>query len=328
MRRPRARTIHPHLPRVGRSISVTALLLLSLTSAPTAGAQIQVQQQMVDSRVASGTVTLTGTVRDATGRPIVGAEARVDQRRAALSDPSGHFLLRDVPVGPVELVVRRIGYERATLNFAPEQPGVRIELAVRLTASSFTLPSVLVEGKAYDQELWDAGFYKRQRVGSGTYFDPDFLQHFGGASVATLVREVPRIYVERYHDQEYAYGRVAGAPCRMNIYVDGFFRRDAMPGSDGDKGTGLDVLLPKEEIYAVEVYPSVNFVPSEFTRMGPKAGRQRSEPRIPLPGAHPLPDSRWSVDQFSNNDAACGAVVIWTRYGMALRAGSDSSRTR
>ncbi|HEU4631496.1 MAG TPA: carboxypeptidase regulatory-like domain-containing protein [Gemmatimonadaceae bacterium] len=327
MRRQLVRIVVAILSRFARP-SITVAMVLALPAvAPTAGAQIQVQSQTPDSSAAPGTITLTGTVRDASGRPTVGAEARVDQRRAALTDTTGRFLLRNVPFGPVELVVRRIGYERATLELAPEQPGLRIELAVRLTESSVTLPSVLVEGKAYDQGLWEVGFYKRQRVGSGTYFDPDFLQHYGGASVATLVREVPRIYVERYNNQEYAYGRVAGAPCRMNIYVDGFFRRDAMPGSNGDKGTGLDVLLPKDEIYAVEVYPSVNFVPSEFTRMGPKAGRQLSTPRIPLPGAHPLQDSRWSVDEVTNNDAACGAVVIWTRHGMALRAGSDSART-
>lgn len=278
---PRRHVVGSSRARVVRRTFRTCAMFAVLGSvASPAGAQIevrsqiQVQRQTVDPSVAPNTVTLTGTVRDATGRPIVGAEARVDQRRAALSDTAGRFALPGVPFGTMTLVVRRIGYERATLELAPERPGVRIELAVRLTTASFTLPSVLVEGKAYDKGLWDAGFYKRQRVGNGTYFDPDFLQHYGGASLATLAREVPRVNVSRFGSQEYAYGRIAGNVCRMNIYVDGVFRRDAMTamGSDEsvDKGIGLNVLVPKEEIYAVEVYPTINSCP----RSSPESARQ------------------------------------------------------
>lgn len=337
--RSRLQAIERGLSRVTHStIWVVPLFgVLAIASAANAQvrAQIQVQQQTIDPRVASGTVTFAGTVYDDAARPIVGAEIRIDQRRAALSDTTGHFTLRGVPFGSMTIVVRRIGYERAAMDFAPSQPGTRIELAVRLTESSFRLPSVLVEGQAYDQGLFDAGFYKRQRVGFGTYFDPDFLAHFGGASLASLVKEIPRVHVERHGTQEYAYGRIAGVPCRLNIYIDGVFRRDAMTGMGSmDRGVGLNVLVPKDELYAVEVYPTVNSVPAEFARIGPSAnpdvGVSSPAHRIPLP-AHIYTAERSRAEkggEIVNSDAACGAVVIWTRYGMALRAGSDSSRTR
>ncbi|HEU4631495.1 MAG TPA: carboxypeptidase-like regulatory domain-containing protein [Gemmatimonadaceae bacterium] len=337
----RSRAAEYGVSRVAMATIRLAPLLAVLAAVPTAHAQVQarseieVRQQAVDPNVAPGTLTLTGAVSDAAGRPVVGAEAQVDGRRSALTDTTGRFTLRGVPFGPATLVVRRIGYERAAMDVAPTQPGLRVELAVRLAESSFRLPSVLVEGKAYDQGLWKAGFYKRQRVGFGTYFDPDFLAHYGGASLATLVREVPRVHVERHGNQEYAYGRLAGAACRLNVYVDGVFRRDAMASQgSGGRGVGLDVLLPKDELYAVEVYPTVNSVPAEFTRIGPSAnpGVNLSSPahRIPLPAhIYTAERSRREKDgELINSDAACGAIVIWTRYGMAFRAGSDSSRAR
>jgi hypothetical protein len=293
-------------------------IILAATTVP-AGAQVV--RETPDAAIARGTVTLIGTVRDAAERPVAGAELRVGERRTALSDSSGHFTLPGVPFGPVELLVRRIGFERGVVKVAPTQPGVRVELTVQLAEAPFRLPSVLVEGRAYDKGLWDVGFYKRERVGYGKYFDPDFMQHYGGASLASLVREVPRVHVERYNDQEYAYGRIAGNACRMNIYVDGVFRREAMSGMGGmDKGVGLNLLVPKEEIYAVEVYPTINSLPAEYTRVGPRAGRNaQPTARIPLPGnMHDTPRGR-PDEEIINNDAACGAVVIWTKWGLAGR---------
>lgn len=309
-----------------RTLLAGVPLVAVLASASVVAAQAPGQPS--DTTVAKGTIMLVGTVRDAAGRPIAGAELRVGQRHVALSDTAGRFLLPGMPAEPMELVVRRIGYERTSLHVVPTQPGVRIELAVQLASAPFRLPSVLVEGKAYDKALWDAGFYKRERVGYGKYFDPDFMQHYGGASLATLVREVPRVHLEQYGDQWYAYGRIAGNQCRMNIYVDGMYRREAMSGDirGMNKGVGLNLLVPKEEVYAVEVYPTINSLPVEFTRVGPKAGfNRRPSARIPV-GRNIYESTRRADEELTNNDAACGAIVIWTKWGLAARVAKDSAR--
>ena len=310
--------------------------LIVVAFVPPAALQAQVVREMVDSSVAAGTITLAGTVRDPAGGPIEGASLRVGPKLEALSDARGVFVLRGVPSTRVQLAVRRIGYMPTTLDIAATQVGVRVELDVRLQRNPVTLQTVVVDGRAYDKTLWDVGFYRRERVGFGHYFDPDYTAHFGGASVASLVREVPRIHVEAYNDQQYAYGRIAGNQCRMNIFVDGMFRRDAMPPgykATMDKGVGLNVLVPKEDVYAVEIYPTINSVPTQFQRMGPavNASMTRTSQRIPLNaagGVNAQSNRPRPSDEIVNNDAACGAIVIWTRPFMARKLAADTARTR
>lgn len=301
---------------------VVGCLILLGTAAP-AGAQLV--RQLPDSSAPAGTVVIAGVVQDAAHRPLLGAEARIGQRRVALSDSTGRFVLRGVPAGPAELVVRRIGYVPATVRIAPSGARVRLDLVVELADSPVRLDAVVVEGKAYDRGLWNAGFYKRQAVGYGKYYDPDYMAHYGGADVATLARESPRVQVEKYGPHYYAYGRIAGEACRLNVFVDGNFRREAMSGGSAmDKGVGLDELVPKEDVYAVEVYPTVNSLPVEFVRIGPRAGGSvRAVPRIPSRGMGPRPKRPGEED--TNNDAACGAIVIWTKW-WAMGQASDSLR--
>ena len=149
-------------------------------------------------------------------------------------------------------------------------------------------------------------------MASGSFFDPDFLAHFGGYGVASVLHEVPRVDVMRKGDRDFAFSTVGGNRCRMNVYIDGMFQRAAMPGPGrlADDALGLNDLIDYRDIRAVEVYPRAMSVPTQFSRMGPNAGVQgQPMPRIPSPSGRVYA----STPDDANADAACGAIVIWTK---------------
>ena len=251
---------------------------------------------------------IVGVVRDTAGRPVVGVQVRVNERQLALTDSLGRFRLVGANGASVAMTFRRLGYEPITRTMDLRATAA-VPIDVTMTPNSQLLRTVVVEGQAYDRDLWKNGFYHRQKTASGSFFDPEFLAHFGGSGVGSLLHEVPRVEVERKDNQDHAFSTVGGNRCRMNVFVDGVFQRVAMPSPTGrEEGMGLADLIDYRDIRAVEVYPRAMSVPIQFSRMGPGAGRQgRPMPRIPLPGNIHIPISD------ENSDAACGAIVIWTR---------------
>lgn len=139
-------------------------------------------------------VSIGGIVRDTSGRPLTGAEVRSGEHFTVTSD-SGTFLLTDLMPDTVDLLVRRIGYKPVSTAFAI-RPGYHITVAVKMTPSSVTLGTVVVEGKRMDAHLWKAGFYERSKLGMGTFFTPEYLEHHG-STVSGLIGEVPSVMIAR-----------------------------------------------------------------------------------------------------------------------------------
>ena len=285
------------------------IALLTVCVRPAAGYSQSIRQTS-DTTLRPGRIVLSGVVRDEAGRGITGAQVQMASNITTITDDSGAFPRRELPADTIRVIVRRIGYDSAMLLLPLVQPRMRHELTITLHRT-YRLSTIEVEGKSYDRLLWDKGFYQRQRTASGSFFDPDFLAHFGGSGLGSLVREVQRIDVRRINNQDYAFSTVGGSPCRMNVFIDGAFQRIAMPSPyGGQEGMGLGELIGFRDVYAVEVYPRVNFVPQQFVRMGPGAGPAgRSTPKLPSPNGMKSSGGQ----QGENQDAACGAIVIWTR---------------
>ena len=253
---------------------------------------------------------LTGLVRDSAGNAVEGVEIREGARLVALTDSSGRFRISGLTGSSVTLAFRRLGYNPETravgLRASADAP-----MVVMLVPNSLLLRTIVVEGRAYDEELWKNGFYHRQKTASGSFFDSDFLMHFGGDGLGSVLHEVPRVEVMRSGNRDYAFSTVGGNRCRMNVYIDGLFQRVAMPGPRGDANdaVGLNDLIDFRDIRAIEVYPRTMSVPIQFSRMGPGSGAQgQPMPRIPSAG-----HAYSSKPDDANADAACGAVVIWTK---------------
>jgi hypothetical protein len=265
---------------------------------------------------ARNSFTIAGSVRDAKGDALYGAEIRAGSLYAT-SDPEGSFTLRGLPLDTVTVRVRRIGFNAAQLHVVPPEPGQRVQLAVQLTMNAVALGTIVVEGKALDTKLWDIGFYQRQKLGRGRFITPDFWAHFGGAGIGTVLRETSQVIVERQTNQDYAYSRAGNHVCRMNVFVDGSLARWASPGEGTlirDPGQALDQIVPREDIYAIEIYGSPASVPQQFLRAVPAESRTLNVSRIPSrQGSAAPPLDPIKVD--------CGALVIWTKW-YATRRGT------
>lgn len=291
---------HGNTPRL---LAAVALIVTSL------GATVRAQSPSRGDTVATHTRTITGRVLDEALHGLPGAEVRASSGASAVSDSAGRFVLRNLSAGALQLSARKVGYDSASVAVAGDENASDVTLVL---TRAHRLNEIVVEGKAYDRTLWDRGFYHRAKVASGFFFDPDAISHFGGDGLGSLVKQVPRVDVRHLGNQDYAFSSIAGRPCRMNIYIDGMFQRVAMPGPDtsGGEGLGLAELIGFRDVAAVEVYPRASAVPIQYQRMGPPAGPQGiTSAQIGSPNGM----MHRSLPQGENADAACGAIVIWTK---------------
>jgi hypothetical protein len=266
--------------------------MLALASVLAAAAVVPLRAQ--DSTM---TVTITGVVRDTGGRVLSGAEVRSSDRFTLTSD-SGTFVLGALRPDTVELIVRRIGYRPVFTTFVI-RPGLAVSVAVRMTPSNVTLGTIVVEGKKVDVHLWNSGFYQRARIGAGRFFTPDYLEHHG-STISGLIAAVPGVRMERdIRGRAAAMGRFGGGECQMNVFLDGRYIRWA-------PDVGLDAVLPKDEILAVEVYPRAAFVPAVLVGSSSDA--------VGIGGTGGTGGGSSSTRMTSQGQRSdCGAIFFWTK---------------
>jgi hypothetical protein len=244
-----------------------------------------------------GAVTLDGVVRDPNGRLLAAAEVVVDAEHRAMTNSLGEFSIAGLPPGTIEFTTRRIGYTPIT-SAVKVEPGVAtVHLAVKLVPISVQLGTIIVEGKRLDKTLWQTGFYKRQNTGRGTYFDDQMLKHYQ-ASIATLIGTVSSVYLERANNgTAVALGRLPnGSSCALSVFVDGNFLSWA--------GTmGLDDVVNRDDVLAIEVYPRASEMPSTISGLGGASGGG-TVGTVNLQGA---------AMQSGLTFGECGAILIWTK---------------
>ncbi|HEX9730040.1 MAG TPA: TonB-dependent receptor [Gemmatimonadales bacterium] len=94
----------------------------------------------------TATGRITGQVVDErTGRPIGEVEVRLVATNVTVqTDLDGRFVLSDVPVGPVVIEVRRIGYSFKTVTQVGIAPGETTVLDVALVPATFNVEAIIV----------------------------------------------------------------------------------------------------------------------------------------------------------------------------------------
>ena len=278
-----------------RPISIAALVVALLTLV--AGSLLAQDPALPASGApaVSRTVVLAGVVRDTAGRPLSGAEVRT-ANHFVLSEADGTFLLPGVTGDTVQLLVRRIGYRPADVLLTVEPHIKRVELAVKMVPAVMELGTITVEGRTLSTRLMQTGFYQRQKLGIGTFFDAEYLERFGG-TLGGLMQQVPSVQVQYGRGNAVVpMGRSGfGGYCPLQVFLDGVLIRWA---SD----VGLNSLVAKDDILAVEVYPRVSQMPSVL------AGHSGA-----VAGSGGMPNSAGSVQLRGTSTVDCGAVVIWTK---------------
>ena len=276
----------------GAAILVGAALLL----APSSGSAQRINT--IKPTAPASLVNIDGVITDGFGRPLAAAEVIVDESHRAISNIRGEFSVRGLPAGIVEFTARRIGYQPTTTAIQID-PGLTVSVAVKLVPVPVEIGTTVIEGKAVDRSLWQTGFYQRRDGGRGHYFDSDYMKHYQ-ASLGGLLEGVAGIRVERgvgARRGPVPMGRVgAGSLCPLNVFVDGNF----IPWATQ---TGIDDVVNRDEVLAVEVYSHARDLPPVIVGRGGASGV----------GSIGTVQLQRSSHEIGGGGAECGAILLWTK---------------
>lgn len=233
-------------------------------------------------RPALAPFTLAGVVRDTFQRPLPAAEVRAG-RQVAITDSLGRFRIDGLVDDPVHILVRRIGYQLVETSLERQPDVLRVEIAVRLQPAAVQLGTVVVNERRVPTALLKTGYLERQRLGNGAFFDGEELERMGSTYTGVL-GSIPGVDL-RFGNFGAIYplgratgGFAAGSKCIMDVYLDGSHISWA-------REEGINWVLPKQELMAVEVYPRASQVPATVHRPGGQGGA----------------------------GSLCGAVLLWSK---------------
>ena len=219
---------------------------------------------------------VTGRVADALGGAIVKAEVRVTNTSARTeTGDDGKFDLTGLPSGPVEVVVRRLGFAPAKIALELGEGELR-DIRVLLSPVAMALDSVAVTAEpAPTVEKAYQGFEMRKSRGFGTFITREEIEKKNPRVTTDLFRSVSGVKLLRENGSPTVVSSRLGnlSFCPVRYYVDGT--------SYPLYGQSIDVMVQVVDIGAIEVYPGGATVPP----------------------------------QFGGREAACGVIAIWTRQG-------------
>lgn len=243
--------------------------------------------------LAQGTApSIRGTVvEDSSSIPLGSVEVWLvhDGKRAArpdaLTDADGHFSLSVPGPGRYSVFARRIGFAPTTT--VTYELGERDDLVIeiRLPATAVLLAPTTVTGRPVSSRLIAAGFEARRARGVGAFFTREMLQRRGNPPLETILREVPGVRVATQRTMTGGWRTAIemghmhqseGKGCPPAIIVDG---QRAHGATSPEAMGGLLEGILGETIEGIEVYRGLAEIPA----------------------------------QFAEEDARCGAIVIWTR---------------
>jgi len=220
---------------------------------------------------------VTGRVADAFGSSIVKAEVRVTNSSVHTeTGDDGRFDLSGLPSGPVEVVVRRLGFAPAKIPLELGEGELR-DIRVLLAPVAMTLDSVAVTAApAPTVETAFQGFEMRKSRGFGTFITREEIEKKNPRVTTDLFRSVSGVKLMRENGSPTVVSSRLGnlSYCPVRYYVDGT--------SYPLYGQSIDIMVQVVDIGAIEVYPGGATVPP----------------------------------QFGGREAACGVIAIWTRQGV------------
>jgi hypothetical protein len=214
---------------------------------------------------------LRGMVVDReSGVPIPQAAVRIQgSRLETLTGLDGRFIFGAVPVADLTIEVGGMGYAATSVPVVLRRDDLEVTLG--LSQSAVVLAPILV--RAFSMRLDRAGFYERERRGTGIFLDRARIEAMRATNAPDLLRRIPSVRIET--------GGARGAvvtgrgQCTFTFIVD---------GSRTLQSFELEA-LSVHAIDGIEVYRSGADVPALFRPLVVR------DPR-------------------SGN---CGVVVIWTR---------------
>ncbi|MDP1891768.1 MAG: TonB-dependent receptor [Gemmatimonadaceae bacterium] len=218
-------------------------------------------------------------VDDRTGQPLSGVEVTITATsRAATTDSSGAFTLRDVALGRHEVVLRKVGYQQlstaitSTASTDSAQP-------LRLVAVAAELAKVVVTTPVVNRRLLAFEAHRAERL-SGSFLTAAELEKERGRSLGDVLQRVMGTDLVR------GYGGQAWFATRRGYdsirYLPQISETDRQRGASSGRcyaavvlnsvfvyrGTGDDLFdvnsLAPDEVLAIEVYKGGASMPLEY----------------------------------------------------------------
>jgi iron complex outermembrane receptor protein len=199
--------------------------------------------------------SLRGTVTDSAGAPLnETAVTIVALHQATRTDDRGRFTFNKLPVGDVELTVRRIGYEpravRAIITAAAYD-----SVAIKLNELPEVLSAISVSATERRLRQGIEEFYWRRARGIGKFITRDDILDRHARVTTDMVRAIPGVQVVRTRDGlglRFTSGS-NGRPCSPTIWLDG--QRSLTMELDE---------VPVNDIEGIELYQSLSITPPQF----------------------------------------------------------------
>jgi len=199
--------------------------------------------------------TLRGVVADSTGAAIVGADVGiVSLHKLTRTDDHGRFSFEKIPVGAVEVSVRRLGYEPQKLQ-ATVSNTLELSFHVTLVPQAAVLDALDVSAKRRHVAI--EGFHQRRVVGIGTYVTREEIEARNANVPSDMLRTMSGVQIVRTR---------SGFGLRFASASSG--RRDCPPTLwiDGQRAPGIEIdELPINDIEGIELYRGTATTPPQFT---------------------------------------------------------------
>lgn len=230
-------------------------------------------------RAVRQTGTIRGVVRDAQGTPVASAEVLwLPSGAVVRSKDDGSYTLTGVPVGPVYVRVRRIGYLATQREIAVSGPGT-VTADWKLARAPQEMAVLQVNARREPSDARLAGYRARLEAKRGGHFiTRERIEQSGNRSMLDAFRGIPGVRIGTPPRGVNA-GRLVrfrSSTCQPLVFIDGF----AASAADFDFES-IDLNM----VEGIEIYLSSNSVPPDL--IGPRGLEQ------------------------------CGVVAVWSRPAQA-----------
>ena len=222
----------------------------------------------------SGATLEIHVVDAATRQPLAGAQVVLTGWRRVVTDASGTVRLTGVPAGTQTVEAITLGYASRTVLVTVPASGTLIR-NVELTARPIAIAGVRGEARPVRRSPRLEAFYRRARVGVGTYFTREQIEKLNPQTLTDVFRTVPGLVMisSPVGDRP----RVVGVTpeilddithdpgdCPILYFVDG------VPFDPSHQGViALD--LSVAEVEGIEIYRRGSAVPVQYKRGGKDA---------------------------------------------------------
>ena len=231
---------------------------------------LQGQQRTVGAELwgrvllAGDTVALPGTVVE-----VVGISTRVT------SSQTGFYRFAQLPPGPQQLRVRRIGYE--SVSTAVElKDGEAERRDISLVRLPATLTEVRIDGQVRKVPPRFEDVYRRMTTANGKFFTREDIERQNPLDIPSLLLQVPSVRVNG-GGLQFAKCNEGGARAlsrsggKVQIYIDGLrmtgrTQANRPTPEDPEVAEQIEVLrmVHPTQIQAMEVYTGVARIPGQF----------------------------------------------------------------